>query len=94
LIHYGLKENLNSPDSIEKYKDLYSHIFIIGTNVFTVLSIIAFVIEIYKINYKNLLKKKLKPIVSIHFFLKDGQIYNHLKILIYFNIEIHFDAFD
>ena len=52
MIHYGLKENLNSPDSIEKYKDLYSHIFIIGTNVFTVLSIIAFVIEIYKINYK------------------------------------------
>ena len=61
MIHYGLKENSNSPDSIEKYKDLYSDIFIIGTNIFTVLSIVAFVIEILKINYKNLLKKKLKP---------------------------------
>ncbi len=73
MIHYGLKENSNSPDSIEKYKDLYSDIFIIGTNIFTVLSIVAFVIEILKINYKNLLKKKLKPIVSnyTHFFLKD-----------------------
>lgn len=74
MIHYGLKENSNSPDSIEKYKDLYGDIFIIGTNIFTVLSIVAFVIEILKINYKNLLKKKLKPIVSnyTHFFLKDN----------------------
>ncbi len=64
LIYFGLKENSESPDFIDKHNELYSGTFIIGTNVLIFLSIFVLIIEILKLNYTNVLKKNYKPIVS------------------------------
>ena len=64
LTIFGLKEKADSPDSAEKQKELFGATFKLVTSLVTVLSIFAFIVEILKLNYQNILKQKSKLIVN------------------------------